>query len=109
MLVSARISFNLEIGTWSLINLLTSPRRIWNDLPLQCLPERPSAGTDSKTGTLSHEASHFTINGGIDDYVYGRTAAESLTQTNPSSTPIITSTSLGTTPFCLKYHRYWDL
>lgn len=31
----------------------------------------PNAGTDSRGGTLVHEASHFTLNGGTGDYVYG--------------------------------------
>ncbi|PPR01230.1 hypothetical protein CVT24_005994 [Panaeolus cyanescens] len=32
----------------------------------------PNTGTDSKAGTLIHEASHFTRNGGTQDYVYGQ-------------------------------------
>lgn len=31
----------------------------------------PVAGTDSRGGTLIHESSHFTANGGTQDIVYG--------------------------------------
>jgi peptidyl-Lys metalloendopeptidase len=31
----------------------------------------PNTGTDSKAGTLVHEASHWSIDGAIPDYVYG--------------------------------------
>lgn len=33
----------------------------------------PNAGTDSRGGTLIHESSHFTANGGTNDVVYGIT------------------------------------
>ncbi|KAH8824093.1 peptidyl-Lys metalloendopeptidase [Flagelloscypha sp. PMI_526] len=42
-----------------------------------------NTGTDSKAGTLIHECSHFTANGGTDDYAYGQTAAKSLATSNP--------------------------
>ncbi|KAH6906780.1 deuterolysin M35 metalloprotease, partial [Coprinopsis sp. MPI-PUGE-AT-0042] len=44
----------------------------------------PNTGTDSKAGTLVHESSHFTINGGTDDYAYGQTNCKSLATSNPS-------------------------
>ncbi|MBI3130365.1 MAG: hypothetical protein HYZ13_03320 [Acidobacteria bacterium] len=44
----------------------------------------PSTGTDSKAGTLVHESSHFTVNGGTQDYVYGTSGAKSLAISNPS-------------------------
>ncbi|KAF8317606.1 zincin [Clavulina sp. PMI_390] len=53
----------------------------------------PATGTDSKAGTLIHESSHFTKNGGTHpptdtigyrDYVYGQTSAKSLAKSNPS-------------------------
>ncbi|KAF8322710.1 peptidyl-Lys metalloendopeptidase [Clavulina sp. PMI_390] len=44
----------------------------------------PATGTDSQAGTLIHESSHFTSNGGTQDYVYGQTAAKSLASSNPS-------------------------
>ncbi|WP_374349013.1 M35 family metallo-endopeptidase [Chitinimonas sp.] len=44
----------------------------------------PMTGTDSKGGTLVHESSHFTINGGTDDYAYGQDDAKSLAKSNPS-------------------------
>ncbi|TRM66117.1 hypothetical protein BD626DRAFT_197166 [Schizophyllum amplum] len=40
-------------------------------------------GTDSKGGTLVHEASHFTDNGGTDDIVYGQSSAKSLASSDP--------------------------
>lgn len=43
----------------------------------------PNTGTDSRAGTLVHESSHFTTNGGTDDYVYGQSAAKSLASSNP--------------------------
>ncbi|KAF9529058.1 hypothetical protein CPB83DRAFT_765596 [Crepidotus variabilis] len=42
----------------------------------------PTTGTDSKGGTLIHESSHFTANGGTQDYVYGQSAAKNLASTN---------------------------
>ncbi|KAF9651613.1 zincin [Thelephora ganbajun] len=36
-----------------------------------------------KAGTLVHESSHFTSNGGTDDYACGQTAAKDLTVSNP--------------------------
>ncbi|WP_157437019.1 M35 family metallo-endopeptidase [Actinoplanes subtropicus] len=45
----------------------------------------PATGTDSKAGTLIHESSHFTVNGGTDDHVYGQTAARQLAKSNPAN------------------------
>ncbi|WP_157432789.1 MULTISPECIES: M35 family metallo-endopeptidase [unclassified Actinoplanes] len=45
----------------------------------------PATGTDSKAGTLVHESSHFTVNGGTDDHVYGQTAARQLAASNPGN------------------------
>jgi len=44
----------------------------------------PTTGTDSKSGTLIHELSHFTVIAGTDDYVYGQTDALSLALSNPT-------------------------
>ncbi|TBU50087.1 metalloprotease [Dichomitus squalens] len=46
--------------------------------------DAPNTGTDSRAGTLVHEASHFTVNGGTDDHVYGQSAAKSLAKSNPT-------------------------
>ena len=43
----------------------------------------PTAGTDSKAGTLIHEISHFTVVAGTDDYVYGQTNAKALAISDP--------------------------
>lgn len=45
----------------------------------------PATGTDSKAGTLIHESSHFTVNGGTDDHAYGQTAARQLAASSPSN------------------------
>ncbi|KAI0673560.1 peptidyl-Lys metalloendopeptidase [Trametes maxima] len=47
--------------------------------------DAPTTGTDSKAGTIIHESSHFTKNGGTDDVVYGQSAAKNLAKSNPSS------------------------
>ena len=43
----------------------------------------PTAGTDSKGGTLIHETSHFNVVAGTADVVYGQTGAKSLAISNP--------------------------
>jgi peptidyl-Lys metalloendopeptidase len=45
--------------------------------------QAPTAGTDSKGGTIVHESSHFTVNGGTQDYAYGQSACASLAISNP--------------------------
>jgi len=45
----------------------------------------PATGTDSKAGTLVHESSHFTVNGGTQDYVYGQSGAKSLAISNSNN------------------------
>ncbi len=43
-----------------------------------------NTGTDSRAGTIIHEMSHFTVNGGTDDHVYGQSGAKSLATSNPN-------------------------
>jgi peptidyl-Lys metalloendopeptidase len=43
-----------------------------------------NTGTDSRAGTIVHEMSHFTVNGGTQDNAYGQTAAKNLARTNPA-------------------------
>ncbi|KAJ3506279.1 hypothetical protein NLJ89_g6955 [Agrocybe chaxingu] len=43
----------------------------------------PVTGKDSKAGTLIHEASHFTRNGGTEDEAYGTDACQTLAANNP--------------------------
>lgn len=43
----------------------------------------PTAGTDSKGGTLIHETSHFNVTASTDDVVYGQTGARSLAISDP--------------------------
>jgi peptidyl-Lys metalloendopeptidase len=44
----------------------------------------PMTGTDSKSGTLVHELSHFNVVAGTDDHAYGQTAARQLADGNPA-------------------------
>ena len=44
----------------------------------------PTAGTDSRGGTIIHEMSHFTVNGGTKDNAYGQTAAKNLAKRTPT-------------------------
>ncbi|QRV75002.1 peptidyl-Lys metalloendopeptidase [Ceratobasidium sp. AG-Ba] len=44
----------------------------------------PVKGTDSKAGTIIHEATHFTKLIGTDDYAYGHTDAMALAKSNPA-------------------------
>jgi len=37
-----------------------------------------------QAGTIIHEASHFTANGGTSDYVYGQSAAKNLAISDPA-------------------------
>lgn len=48
------------------------------------LQNRDSTGTDSKAGTIVHEQSHFRVNGGTEDFVYGQGRAKNLARTNPT-------------------------
>ncbi|KAG8731474.1 hypothetical protein FRC11_004038 [Ceratobasidium sp. 423] len=43
----------------------------------------PLAGTDSRAGTLVHEQSHFTVNGGTKDHAYGQPNCRALARSNP--------------------------
>lgn len=43
----------------------------------------PALGTDSKAGTLVHEASHFTVVAATGDYAYGQSACRELAAENP--------------------------
>lgn len=42
------------------------------------------SGPNSRAGTLIHESSHFTQNGGTDDIVYGTSGARDLASSSPS-------------------------
>lgn len=44
----------------------------------------PMKGTDSKSGTLVHELSHFNVVAGTRDHAYGQSAAKSLALSNPA-------------------------
>ncbi|KAG9075865.1 hypothetical protein FRC06_009848 [Ceratobasidium sp. 370] len=52
------------------------------ELMLRAPPTIVRAGTDSKAGTIVHEQSHFTVNGGTRDYAYGQSRAKSLAISN---------------------------
>ena len=44
----------------------------------------PTAGTDSKGGTLIHETSHFNVVASTNDWVYGQAGAKNLAITDPA-------------------------
>ncbi|RBP51772.1 M35 family metallo-endopeptidase [Arenicella xantha] len=44
----------------------------------------PSTGTDSKSGTIVHELSHFTVVADTNDEVYGQEGARNLAASSPS-------------------------
>ncbi|CAE6336385.1 unnamed protein product [Rhizoctonia solani] len=43
----------------------------------------PDTGTNSRAGTIVHEQSHFAVNGGTDDHVYGPVSAQTLAKLDP--------------------------
>lgn len=45
----------------------------------------PLEGTDSRTGTLIHESSHFTANAGTEDNAYGQDACKKLAKKDPDT------------------------
>ncbi len=45
----------------------------------------PTNGTDSKSGTLVHEMSHFNAVAGTDDVTYGQNSCRALADSSPSS------------------------
>ena len=59
----------------------TSPYRIYL---CNAFWSAPNTGTDSRAGTIIHEMSHFNVNGGTDDHVYGQSGAKSLATSNPT-------------------------
>ncbi|KAF8758397.1 peptidyl-Lys metalloendopeptidase [Rhizoctonia solani] len=51
-----------------------------------CTPTSPAVSTSavpSGAGTIVHEQSHFTVNGGTQDIVYGQSGARSLASSSP--------------------------
>ncbi|KEP55276.1 M35 family deuterolysin metalloprotease [Rhizoctonia solani 123E] len=43
----------------------------------------PETGTNSRAGTIVHEQSHFVVNGGTEDHVYGLMSAHALAVSDP--------------------------
>ncbi|CAE6437374.1 unnamed protein product [Rhizoctonia solani] len=43
----------------------------------------PETGTNSRAGTIVHEQSHFVVNGGTNDHVYGLMSAHALAVSDP--------------------------
>ncbi|MEO8161708.1 MAG: M35 family metallo-endopeptidase, partial [Arenimonas sp.] len=60
----------------------TQPYQIW---VCNAFWSAPTAGTDSKGGTLIHEMSHFNVVAGTDDHVYGQSGAKALAISNPTN------------------------
>ena len=44
-----------------------------------------SHAIEIQAGTIIHESSHFTANGGTNDYAYGQTACKNLAISNPAN------------------------
>jgi peptidyl-Lys metalloendopeptidase len=44
----------------------------------------PNSGTDSKSGTIVHELSHFNVVASTNDWAYGQSACRSLARSSPS-------------------------
>jgi peptidyl-Lys metalloendopeptidase len=42
----------------------------------------PNTDANSRAGTIVHESSHFTKNGGTDDFAYGHEDCEALAQSD---------------------------
>ncbi|KAG8738237.1 hypothetical protein FRC11_001529 [Ceratobasidium sp. 423] len=57
------------------------PGRVY---PCSAFWSAPLTGADSQAGTIVHEQSHSTVNGGTGDYVYGQSGAKSLAQSDPA-------------------------
>jgi peptidyl-Lys metalloendopeptidase len=45
--------------------------------------DAPTTGDDSQAGTIVHEQSHFTVNGGTEDFAYGHEACKNLAEDHP--------------------------
>ncbi|KAF9502286.1 zincin [Pleurotus eryngii] len=75
--VKARFN-NMNNNTFSSFGIVTLCGAFWNAL---------ATGTDSKAGTIVHESSHFTVNGGTEDIVYAIMNADSheyFAESNPA-------------------------
>lgn len=62
-----------------------SPDEPYNIHICQAFWNAPDEGYDSMAGTLVHESSHFTVNGGSDDHVYGVDGGKELAESDPES------------------------
>ena len=47
-----------------------------------------AASTGDKGATMVHELSHFTVNGGTDDIIYGTANCKNLAKTNPKKASV---------------------
>lgn len=60
-----------------------SPSDPYNIHLCQVFWDAPEEGINSMAGTLIHESTHFTVNGGSDDHVYGTEGARELAESDP--------------------------
>lgn len=60
------------------------PNRPYEIFVCRAFWNAPLVGTDSKAGTLIHEASHFNVVAGTDDIVYGQAGAKNLALSDPN-------------------------
>ena len=82
--MSVRIYFNRGVVFQLLIDLSTDPDQFGKIYLCGAFWNAPNTGTDSKAGTLIHESSHFTVNGGTSDWAYGQSDCKSLAISNPA-------------------------
>lgn len=61
-----------------------SPNDPYNITLCNAFWSAPLRGTDSKSGTIVHEISHFTVVGGTDDHAYGQGDARNLAAGDPN-------------------------
>jgi len=97
---SARTTFDRPIVSFrSLVMSLTDPSKFGSIYFCGAFWNTPLDSTDSKTGTIAHEASHLMANGGTKDRAYCQSSCKSLVASDPAKAVFnadSTSTSLGT-------------
>ena len=77
-----RIIFSRVVIIRPLKSLLTDPSRFGTIYLCGGFWTSSTIGTDSRAGTLVHESSHWTANGGTYDYAYGQANCKQLAITN---------------------------
>ena len=88
--ITIQINFPVRFGTiylcgafWNAPMTGTDSKVSITSYRLMCALDTSSFLSRLQGGTLVHEASHFTKNGGTQDYVYGQHNCQSLAQNDP--------------------------